>query len=87
MSSAVVLMEGGNEQDLEHLTKLAEEEAEEEEGEVDAKSKATLAGFIDTPAKSSSGKPSATPTPKSPTLTKKVCVDPDMDCTTLGAVW
>lgn len=71
--AAVVLMEGGNEEDLDRLAKLAEEDAEEEEGEVDTKSKGTLAGLIDSSAKSSSSKNPLTTTPKSPVLSKKAC--------------
>lgn len=72
--SAVVLMEGGNEEDLERLAKMVEKEKEEEEGELDAKSQGTLAGMIDTSVKTSSSSTKSTPTagPKSPTLSKKV---------------
>lgn len=69
--TAVVLMEGGDNEDLERLAKLADEEAEEEEGEVDAKSKGTLAGLIDTSVKPAA-KSTATAAPKSPSLSKKV---------------
>jgi len=67
MLTAVVLMEGGSEDDLETLEKLAEKEVDEEEGEEN--SKGTLAGLIDTPKAAKS--PNAA-TPKSPPLGKKV---------------
>ena len=67
---AVVLMEGGDEEDLERLDKIIEKEAKEDD-EDKPSAGGTLAGLIDTkPATASSSKPSAAT--GGTTLSKKV---------------
>lgn len=76
MVLAVVLMEGGTEEDLEKLSKMVEKDNDDEESSTDLSSKGTLAAMIDkTTAKPAAAvkPPAVAATPKSPVLTKKVC--------------